>query len=192
MNNRFTKWQHALISLGILITLIFSVYLVIIQPAIKSRTDNNEQIENLSFSLSKYANVEEQIKKLKQDIASLNNSGAKNNGFMQGAVPAIVAANLQNKLKTIIESNGGNLVSTHVITNKDNDSYPAVRIKVHMQVDMTPLQAILFKLTNEKPLLFTENLLIQRRNTASKRQTKNAGLVEVRFDVIGYLNRVTT
>lgn len=103
-------------------------------------------------------------------------------------MPAIIAANLQKKLKTIVESNGGNLVSTHAITGKDDGGHAKVTIKVHMQVDMNALQAVLYNLTTNKPLLFIDNILIQRRHVSRKRKNKNSGKGEVRFDVTGYLD----
>ena len=192
MNNKLSHWQHGLISAGILITLVASVYLVLVQPALKTKNENIDRIDDLSFQLSKFSSAEAQIKQLENEIRSLNDSDINKGDFLEGSAPAIVAATLQKKLKTIIEASGGNLVSTHAITGKDDDVYPKVTIKVHMQVDMNALQTVLYGLTNNKPLLFTDNLLIQRRHTSSKRRNRNTGLLEVRFDVTGYLNQVAS
>lgn len=192
MNSKFSHWQHALLSMSTLLILIAAFYFILIQPAIATKKENLERIDNLSFQLNKFSNAETQIKQIRNEIDSLNSSDTNKDDFLEAGAPAIVAANLQKKLKTIIESSGGNLVSTHAITGKDDDVYPKVTIKVHMQVDMNALQAVLYSLTTNKPLLFTDNLLIQRRHTSSKRQNRNTGLLEVRFDVTGYLNQVTT
>lgn len=192
MNSKLSHWQHGLISASILIAVAASFYLVLIQPALAIKNENIERIDDLSFQLSKFSHAAAQIKQLENEIKSINNSDSNKGDFLEGNAPAIVAANLQKKLKTIVEASGGNLVSTHAITGKDDDVYPKVTIKVHMQVDMNALQTVLHSLTNNKPLLFTDNLLIQRRHTSSKRQNRNTGLLEVRFDVTGYLNRVST
>ena len=192
MNNKLSHWQHGLISAGILIALVAFVYLVLVQPALKAKNENIDRIDDLSFQLSKFSSAEAQIKQLENEINSLNDSDINKGDFHEGSAPAIVAATLQKKLKTIVEASGGNLVSTHAITGKDDDVYPKVTIKVHMQVDMNALQTVLYGLTNNKPLLFTDNLLIQRRHTSSKRQNRNTGLLEVRFDVTGYLNQVAS
>lgn len=192
MKTKLSHWQHGLFSAGILLGTIVALYFVLIQPALTTRKANADRIEDLSFQLSKFSGAVGNIKKLENEIKTLNNNSANKADFLAGDVPAIIAAELQKKLKTIIEASGGNLVSTHAITGKDDDVYPKVTIKVHMQVDMKALQAVLYKLTNNKPLLFTDNLLIQRRHVSSKRQNKNTGLLEVRFDVAGYLNRVAT
>jgi general secretion pathway protein M len=192
MTSKLAHWQHGLLSASILIALIVSFYLVLIQPALTIKAENNERIDNLTFQLSKFAHAKTKIVQLNDEINIIADSDMNKGNFLEGDVPAIIAARLQKKLKTIIESNGGNLVSTHAITGNDDDVYPKVTIKVHMQVDMNALQAVLFNLTTNKPLLFTDNLLIQRRHTSSKRQNKNAGLIEVRFDVTGYLESAST
>ena len=190
MKTKLSHWQHGLFSAGILFGAIVALYFVLIQPALTTRKANIDRIEDLSFQLSKFSGAAGNIKKLENEIKTLNNNNANKADFLTGDVPAIIEAELQKKLKTIIEASGGNLVSTHAITGKDDDVYPKVTIKVHMQVDMKALQVVLYKLTNNKSLLFTDNLLIQRRHVSAKRQNKNTGLLEVRFDVTGYLNRV--
>jgi general secretion pathway protein M len=188
MNKALTHWQHGLISASILILLIASFYIVLIQPALTTKHDNIGRIDDLQFQLNKFSHAKTQIAQLRNEIKTLNDSDINNGDFLTGSAPAIIAANLQKKLKAVIESNGGNLVSTHAITGKDDDVFPKVTVKVHMQVDMKALQAVLYNLTNNKPLLFIDNLLIQRRHVSSKRQNRNSGLLEVRFDVTGYLN----
>ncbi len=190
MKTKLSHWQHGLFSAGISLITVAVFYFVLIQPALTTRKANVDRIEDLTFQLSKFSGAAGNIKVLENEIKTLNNNNANKADFLTGDVPAIIAAELQKKLKTIVEASGGNLVSTHAITGKDDDVYPKVTIKVHMQVDMKALQAVLYKLTNNKPLLFTDNLLIQRRHVSSKRQNKNTGLLEVRFDVTGYLNRV--
>ena len=166
--------------------------MTLIHPAFKIKKENVDRIDDLSFQLSKFSHAEAKIKQLKNEIDSINNSDINKDDFLKGNAPAIVAANLQKKLKTMVKSSGGNLVSTHAITGKDDGVYPKVTIKVHMQVDMKALQTVLYNLTINKPLLFIDNLLIQRRHTSSKRQNRNTGLLEVRFDVTGYLDQVVT
>lgn len=192
MTSKLTHWQHGLLSTSILMTLIVSFYLVLIQPALTIKAENNKRIDDLTFQLSKFAHAKTEIAQLNNEIEIISKSDMNKGNFLKGDVPAIIAANLQKKMKTIVESNGGNLVSTHAITGNEDGVYPRVTIKVHMQVDMNVLQAVLFNLTTNKPLLFTGNLLIQRQYTSSKRQNKNAGLIEVRFDVTGYLESTPT
>ncbi|MCZ6804299.1 MAG: type II secretion system protein GspM [Proteobacteria bacterium] len=192
MTSKLSHWQHGLISASILIALMASFYLVLIQPALTIKKENIERIDDLSFQLRKFSNAGAQITLLEDEIKAFKKNDINNGDFLEGDAPAIVAANLQKKLKTMVKASGGNLVSTHAITGKDDGVYPKVTIKVHMQVDMKALQTVLYNLTINKPLLFIDNLLIQRRHTPSKRQNRNTGLLEVRFDVTGYLDPVAT
>ncbi len=192
MTKKLPDWQHGLISTGILLLVVVAFYLVLIQPALTIKSENRERIDNLIFQLNKFSNAKIQIEQLKHEINNITENDVNKGNFLEGGVPAIIGANLQKKLKTIIEANGGNLVSTHAIAGNVDDAHPKVTIKVHMQVDMKALQAVLYNLTTNKPFLFTDNLLIQRRQISSRRNNRNSGLVEVRFDVIGYTNNTAT
>ncbi len=191
MTKMLSHGQHGILSASILVIVTTLFYLVLIQPALSKKTEHQERIEDLSFQLSKFTHAEAQIAQLTDDIQSLKNHDSNNDDFFEGNGPAIIAADLQKKLKALVEASGGNLVSTHAITGKEDDVYPMITIKVHMQVDMNALRAVLFSLNNHKPLLFTDNLLIQRRHVSSRRQNSNSGLIEVRFDVTGYLDLVS-
>ncbi len=190
MNKPFTKKQHALLSLSVLILIIMLIYAVLINPAIVTRSNNHERIDTLSFQLSKFSDSKSEIARIKEEINSLKQTDINTNDFLKSDASAIVAADLQKKLKTIIESSGGNLVSTHATTDKGDDIYPKITVKVHMQVEITALQTVFYQLEINKPLLFIDNVLIQRRNASAKRQNKNSGLLEVRFDVTGYQNKI--
>ncbi|MBL1140412.1 MAG: hypothetical protein HND53_00080 [Proteobacteria bacterium] len=192
MTSKLSHWQHGLISAGILLFVISAIYLVLIQPALSIKNVNREQIESLTFQLQKLSNAENKINQVKNEIKRLTETETNQSNFLEGNAPAIIAADLQKIIKTIVQANGGNLVSTHAITGKNDDSHPKVTIKVHMQVDMEALQAVLYNLTTHKPLLFTDNILIQRRTVSNKRKSNSSGLIEVRFDVTGYLNNTTT
>lgn len=191
MSIKLSQWQHGLISTGILLLVIIALFLVIIQPALMSQNENRERIETLSFQLNKFSNAENKIEQVKKEIKELIETETNQGNFLVGDSPAVIAANLQKEIKTIVQANGGNLISTHAITDKNDGSYPEVTIKVHMKVDMEALQAVLYNLTIYKPLLFTDNVLIQRRAISSRRKNNNSGLIEVRFDVTGYLNKST-
>ena len=86
----------------------------------------------------------------------------------------------------MIEESGGNLISTQALPGRDDEAYPRVTVKVRMQADMNALQAVLYQLMINRPLLFTDNMMIQRRNIAPGPRDSGAGLLEVHFDVSGY------
>jgi hypothetical protein len=68
---------------------------------------------------------------------------------------------LQKQLKILIESHGGQIVSTQPIDDQDNDLFPKVTIKLHMRGNINTLQETLYALEFATPLLFIDNIIIQ-------------------------------
>jgi hypothetical protein len=187
MNKSLSNWQHAVISLGILILFVAGLYIILLQPALTARKEYQERIDDYSFQLNKFRDTESKIVDLQKQIERLKKQDPDNGNYLEDKSPSLVAAELQKQLKTLIESNGGYLVSTHVITTADDELFPKVTIKIHMQAEMDTLQAVFYQLAVNKPILFTSNVQIQKRNTSSRRKQANAGKLEVRFDVTGYI-----
>ena len=187
MNKSLSNWQHAVISLSILILFAAGLYLILLQPALTARKEYQERIDDYSFQLNKFRDTESQIVDLLKQIERLKKQDPDNGNYLEDKSPSLVAAELQKQLKTLIESNGGNLVSTHVITTTDDELFPKVTIKIHMQAEMDTLQTVFYQLAVNKPILFTSNIQIQKRNTSSRRKQANAGKLEVRFDITGYI-----
>jgi type II secretion system (T2SS) protein M len=184
-------WKHAALSFSILLLLITSIYFLVVQPALSINQENKQRFEYLSFQLEKYGDTEQKIKSLNTQIKQLKENNPNDLDFLKKKTSALVAADLQKMLKTLIETNGGNLVSTHAVTKPKDEVFSNVTIKVHMRCNITTLRTVLYKLSANKPLLFTDNILIQKKNISASRrkQNRNSDKLEIRFDVTGYINQ---
>lgn len=188
MNNLSPEMRQGLYSLGILILLIFIFYMLLIQPAISARSENTERIENLIFQSSKFVLSSQENDLIKDEIDQLKKQNPNKKGFLENKAPAIVAADLQRKIKALVESSGGNLVSTHALTDGKEELFSKITVKVHMRTDMNALRDVFYQIAINEPLLFTENILIQKSRNRSRKRRAIDNQIEVRFDVSGYLD----
>jgi hypothetical protein len=188
MNNLSPDLRQGIFSLGILFLVILAFYTVLIQPAISARSKNTERIEDLMFQSSKFTLSSQESDSLKEKIANLKNQNPNKNIFLQNKAPAIVAADLQKKIKALVESSGGNLVSTHALTDGKEELFSKITVKVRMRTDMNALRDVFYQIAISEPLLFTENILIQKSRARSRKKQRVDNQIEVRFDVSGYMN----
>jgi Type II secretion system (T2SS), protein M subtype b len=179
---------HGIYSLLILIMFVCIIYLSLIQPLLSERHENSERIESLTFQLNRFSNTSMKIDLMRDEIKQLKLQNSDTKGFLKNNTPAVVAADLQKKFKELIKSNGGNLVSTHVVKQKNQDIYQKITIKTHIKANIETLNNVLYKLTSNNPLLFTENIMIQKRTVNKKKSSQNNDLLEIRFDVSGFIN----
>ncbi len=192
MNRHLSDQKHALLALLILLVLLAAFYTALVRPAIIQKGENQARIESLFFRFNQFSRAGAEITRLQDEINRLRAAETGGNDFLAAAAPAIAAARLQNNLKAMIEESGGNLISTQALPGRDDEAYPRVTVKVRMQADMNALQAVLYQLMVNRPLLFTDNMMIQRRNTAPGPRDSGAGLLEVHFDVSGYIEEAAS
>ena len=175
MNKSSHNLQQGIYSLGILFLGIVGFYILLIQPAISAKSRNTDRIEDLKFLSSKFIISNQEYELIKEEIIQLKTQNPSNKDFLEDKAPAIVAADLQKQIKALVESSGGTLVSTHALSQAKDELFPKITVKVHMRTDMNALRDVLYQIAINKPLLFTENIVIQklRTNTRNRQQTNN-------------------
>lgn len=189
MNLELKNWQHGLLSISILVLGLLILYYLLVSPALAGRSNFNARYSELELQLAKYKQSEQQLVKIKNDISQIINNSSHKAYFLEKKADTLAAADLQKRLKTLIEANGGQIVSTQQIDDKANDLFSNVTIKLNMRGNMSCLHETLYALEFSKPLLFIDNIIIQNRNTrlASRRNQENADQLDIRFDVKGYI-----
>ena len=182
--------RQALLSLGLLLSVIALLSTILVLPAINGRLKFHNRLNELQFQYSKFQGIAKQSELLKEDLTLLQKVQTDQSGFLDEKPEALAAADLQKQIKTLIDTNGGNLISTQVVKNRSDEvsMFPEVTIKVHMRSDIEALQKLLYQLASSETVLQVDNLLIQkRRQGGGRRARRDANLLEIRFDTTGYI-----
>lgn len=188
MKLQLKKWQHALISLGILFLVLSILFVGLVAPAMTNKNTNNERIADLQLQHARYKSAEQELIQLQKQIEKLLHENLEHKkDFLEEKQHTLAAADLQQYLKKIIESHAGNLVSTQPITDVNIKPFPKVTIKVHMRGNIDALQKTLYQLESSKPQLFIDNVIIQRRNPTGRGKQLHIDQLDIRFDVNGYI-----
>lgn len=183
--------KHGLLALLILLALLLAFHLVLIQPAITQKRANAARIETLALQFSQFSRAGAGITRLQGEIDRLRATEGGGD-FLAAAAPAIAAASLQRDLKAMIEAGGGELISSQALPGRADEAQPRVTIQAELRVDMAALRAALYQLMIHRPLLFTDKIMIQRRNLSPGRRDRAGGLLEVQLEVSAYLAPVDT
>ncbi len=182
------KWQHALISLGILFLVLSILFLGLVAPAMTNKNASNERIENLQLQHARYKSAEQELIQLEKQLEQLLHQYLNHKeDFLEEKQQTLAAADLQQYLKKVIESHAGNLVSTQPITDINKKPFPKVTIKIHMRSNINALQKTLYQLESSRPKLFVDNIIIQRRNPTGRGKQLHIDQLDIRFDVNGYI-----
>lgn len=191
--------QHAALSVAILIIGLLLLYAALIMPALTKRSAFKDQLEEMQFQYSRFSQLEKQRDQIKDELEQLKQVQTDTAGFLADKPRALAAADLQNYIKNIIESNSGNLISTQVVQHETRETFPDVRIKIHMRADINALQEVFYELESNQPTLLIDNLYLSKRSRRVSRrpsQRVRAGQaiesIEARFEVTGYIYQSET
>lgn len=186
--------QNSVLAVGILIAVLLLLYAGVIMPALTRRTEYRNEIGELQFQQTRFEKVASQRNSITKQLKQLRRQQIDTSGFLKEKSESLAAADLQNHIKNIIDSKGGNLISTQVIQHKSNVSFPYATIRIQMSASIVVLQEIIYNLESGSPTLFLDNVYLQRRNPGISRRfttqshvAQQAELIEARFDVTGYI-----
>ncbi len=179
-----------LAALGLLLMVLALVYFAVVTPLLGLGKEYRETVDDLRFRqqhLQKIADGKDALTKRLEDIRAL---ARKNEAFLPTSTAALAAADLQTRIKQAVSAAGGELSSTQVIPERNEENAVRVGVKIRMTGSTAVLRQVLHSFESGKPYLFIENLNIRPirmpRNPREKNPTVEDRL-SVDFDVIGYM-----
>lgn len=184
-----------LLAILILVVAIALVYVGTVQPLIDDYRATADSIDDLRAANERFRRVAAELPARRAQLAALRQRQASSEGFLQGTNDALVAAQIQNRVKALAEAAHGELKSTQVLPVQDEGKYRRITIRVQLAVDLGAAQSLLYGIETASPLLFLDNLdmrahAIDRRRDRD-RSGEDSGL-DLRFDVYGYVRGAKT
>lgn len=182
------NWQHALVSLAILVLALWVLYSGLVTPALTDRSVARERIAGLQLQRAKYRSAEQELAQAEQQLERLLNQNLTHEeDFLEEKQHTLAAAELQQYLKEVIESHEGNLISIQPLTDTSEHPFPQVTIKIQMRGNINALQKTLYQLESSRPRLFVDNFSVQPRSPGGRDKQPDGDQLDIRFDVNGYI-----
>lgn len=177
-----------LAAVGLLVAVVLAGYSFVAAPLLASYRDNRREAVQLQATLAKYEEVGREIPDLQKRLEALHRQGATGAGYLDGQNETLIAAALQERLKTVVAETGGRLNSTQVIASTEHDKTHRVAVRGQMQMSLASLQRVLYTLESGTPYLFIDNLDVRPMVGARRSETPDAdALLDVHFDIYGYM-----
>lgn len=172
-----------------LLALVFMISMLLYWLIVEPQQALNQQIERIKQHYqqalrltSKRASLESQ----RQHWQMMLNS---NNALpLKESSASLAAAAMQERVKAIVslhapDSKDCGIVQQKNLPSKEKGGFIEASVNVSMKCSLEPLQAIVYDLETESPLLIINNLIV-RRNLSNR---KNSADLSVQFDMVGYI-----
>jgi hypothetical protein len=182
------------IALILLIGAIAVPYVFIVQPLIEKHREYRDTIAQFQDQLLRYRRIAADRPRLQTRYEQLQRDPISQGAYLSGESEALVAANLQNRIKTVIEANGGRLASTQILQSGDEDGFRVVTIRVRMSADIDAASKTFYALEAGQPFLFVDGVDISSRQARRRRRNQktvpeNVDL-SINYDVYGYMRPI--
>lgn len=174
-------------ALGILIAVLGFFGLAVVGPLVGAFVDQRDERDQYLKLLADYKSAIGNRAGLEAELAQLQQQGRSASGLVEGNSPALAAARLQNDIRTIVESNGGQVRSTQNLPASSINAFEKVDVACDLSIPMSRLKDIVYQLETHTPYLFIDKIDIRMpENWQPADENAAAPNLEVRWVVSGY------
>lgn len=182
--------RSRLSAIGLLVLLLVLFFLLIVYPLISLRNEYRETGENALFRLEHLEQVASGKDALSARLENIKRLAKTNEAFLPTNTAALATADLQTRIKQAVSDAGGELSSTQVIPERNEENAVRIGVKIRLTGSTPMLLKVLQNFESVKPYLFVENLNIRPIRMPINIKDKNAVVedrLSVDFDVVGYM-----
>lgn len=168
------------------------LWLVLLQPLIDSFLQHRQSIRQSQVALAKYQELNASRAQLDPNLQQLQTEQEnEDDRLLSGSGPQLAGANLQNRLKGLIEENRGRLSSMQMLPVGEEEGFQRISLAISMGATIQSLQPILYAIEYQRPYLFIENLELRSNSGTFEVQDAEGQIgsdeIQVQMEVYGYL-----
>jgi general secretion pathway protein M len=189
--SELNRW-YALAILGFVIVLI---YFIFFQGFVSEHSLLNEELDSLEQDRQDHTQLVKIIPELQKRINTVKANVGDNTSFLLADSYNLGTPELTRILKSIVSENTSSSSECQTVSNtpykdKNPDQFEKVVLKVRMRCQYDKMLNVLLAFQEHVPYLFVDNLNLEQRLVHTRRNQKATHpKLEVRFDLIAYLNK---
>jgi general secretion pathway protein M len=179
-------WRRVL-ALLILAGVVAVAWVVLIGPLANILFGESDDVKHSLAVLARYEALAEARPQVQADLQAMQQRYAAISGLVEGNSTALAAAQVQSDVKSIVERNGGTVLSSQNGPTSLKDNFEKVEIQYDLTLPPANLKNVIYQIETHTPYLFLDNV--------NMRMPENWGLedrdavppaMEVQFVVRGY------
>ena len=160
------------LALVLLAAAVAGAWLLVVLPVLHAWHANGAAIEQAEALLQRQRALALQRPALLARIEEERQQADALAGYLQGPSDALAAAELQDRLKAVVEAAGGELRSTRIVPAEAVEASPGTRrtaLQVQMVVTIDGLAAILYGLESGQPYVLIDELSVRNQRERRRR-----------------------
>jgi len=187
-------WGQRLAALALLLLVGGALYLAVDQWLIGRYRDYQNQLQQQQERLAQLERIAATREPVQQRIAKIQQDRNITAQYLPQSAPALAAAELQQRIKAVVEAAGGTLQSTQALPPVEEGGAMKVTVSAIMNGDTGSVQKVLYDLEGQTPLLFVDNLelsarMMRPRLPNGRYANYTRMQLSAQFEISGYLRK---
>jgi general secretion pathway protein M len=185
------------LALALLALALLGGFRLVAAPLMAAFQDNAARIEQAETLLQRYVALAEQRQAMSDRLAAQEELAASAAGYLEGPSDALAAAQLQDRVKSVIEGAGGELRSTQILPARAIEGDDGIRrtaLRVQFAATIGGLAESLYELESGQPYLLIDQLSVREQRTRRRRrdEPETEATLDVTLELSGYLHTEPT
>lgn len=176
-----------LIAVGLLALALAIVVRGIAVPVAALLTGQRAGIAQQEAVLERYRRAAARRSAVERQLAMLSQDLRAADVFLAPGMDSVVAAQLQNQVKAVIERSGAVMQTAQVLPAQDEGGFRRIGLRVRLTAGVNALNRTLHALEAGKPYLFLDNVDIGAQQIRKRGENDTDTLFSALFDVFGYV-----
>ena len=182
MMENFAPLTRKVVAVGLLVIAILVLLNLIVLPLSDRYAARQAEIADARRQIAAYRQILARGPAQKAQAEQLRRDPRRRRGFLTAQSPALAGARLENRLKAIVQANGGTLRSTRM-QPRSGDGPERVRVTLDFTAHPRALLDIVHKIETAVPWLIADNVHIRGALRRSGRPVS----VSARMDVDAFI-----
>jgi general secretion pathway protein M len=185
--------NNRLAAVLILVILAILVYLLCFHWFILRHLEYNSEIADLAAQLGRFQRVAAQRADYETLLQDLQERKADENLFLSGNDFNEAAAGMSERLSQMISVQADDtcqIVSRQPVRPRVQERFEKVTVNVRMRCGIEDLKKVLYSLENGVPMIIADEVTVIKPRTRRRRsndQPDSSGMLDIRFNMSGYL-----
>jgi general secretion pathway protein M len=178
--------QRAL-AIALFVVAVVVVLAAVLVPLYLLHKHYDDKIAEFSDRIERYRRIAAQAPEYRKALDTMRAKDGRR-FFLKNTAPNLAGAELQEQVRTAIESNGGRITTSQNQGPKDEGRFRQITVSVQFFASSPALQKILYALESQPPYLSVESITVRPLNAfrGFKPAIGQEPEVNVQLDVAGY------
>ena len=177
------------VALALLVLLAVVIWRIAAAPLYRAWHADREAVQELRDAIARLRGLAASRPAYERALAEVRQASGTADALMISPSATLAAADLQQRVKALVEGAGGALVSVQPTDSFAVGPFTQIGLSVRMIVSTPSLQRVLHALESGAPVVVVEQLLVLARGVrAGRRPAAGADELDVRLQLSGFVS----